>query len=619
VKTGDVTGSNQSGFTANSSNPIIPLRVKTADVEGLPFDIETSDGLNNTQLTGIKGEVRSLQDLPRNGFDGMVFKVRGEVAEDADDWYVEFVSKSTDSDSTTQGDWEETLKPGARSSLLRNTMPLLLKNVSPNIFQLSFGTWGARIAGDGVESAKDPSFVNRPIEELFYDKRRLGIETKAGVVWSRTNNPFVFFPDTVQLNLATARIDAQATVTKGIAVCRKVVQTDALTYLWAEGIQLGVLYGDQSIFSITTIDIKPSSAFEWNPKVQPIALGAGAVMFAKSDDYSQFTEAVFQNGRAVADSLLTEHVPSYVPSDIRKFIASDTAKKAFVLCKSTPNQAYIYEWRLGDGLSRVQSAWHTWRLPLTSEITHMVFDGSRVYAFVHRPTDGLMLYTFTVSPTQRDPSENYQTRMDFRLTEAQVSMSYSAGTEETTVTLPYNYGDNVPFDLHGTDKKIVAVIRANTTGRLRGEEITVNSIPDANTVVLDGDLTDAEFYIGFRIRASRREGTFYIRDEQSGYVHLDRVGINKCNLAIANTGYSRGEVYDVAGDVRASVSTEGRLLGSKLTEWDALNLYTGTFQLPVGEHNEDCSIEFINDSWMPSAWTSLGWVYDPTTRTDLRG
>ena len=75
------------------------LRVYRSDDDD--FEIDTADGQGDTFLVGLKDNIRAFSDLPRGGFEGMVFRVSGKAdAPDATDYFVKYVNKTA-----SQGYW----------------------------------------------------------------------------------------------------------------------------------------------------------------------------------------------------------------------------------------------------------------------------------------------------------------------------------------------------------------------------------------------------------------------------------------------------------------------------------------------------------------------------------
>lgn len=606
------SGTGHLGFNIERVGNIIRLW----RTDGVDFDITTQDGLNNTQLTGIKNNVGGLDQLPVNGFDGMLFKVAGDVTDTSDDWYVQFDDAASSKDSTTQGAWEEVVNQNTFTNLKASTMPMVLYNSALNTFALSYGTWGTRLAGDGIDSAVQPSFIGVPVQDIFYDQTRLAVMTAFSVVWSRVKNPFVFFPDTAQVALDTAPIDVEVQQTKGIAILKRPVQTNGNTLLWAEDKQLVVSHGDNSIFANATIEIDPSSSYAWNEDVQPVSVGT-SLLFATSDDNAtQVTDVTYQDGQVVDDTSVTDHVPSYIPADARELLASDLAKKAVLWAPSTPNMLYIYEYRKSK-TDRLQSSWQTWRLPANSTILHGMFDRSTLYLMLKRP-DGLHEVKLSVAPNQVDPEGSFGTRLDMMATEAGCTVSYSSGTGLTSIVLPYQADDVSDWLAGASDLIIVCRLSDDDNEFVRGEQPAIASVTTTShvtTIKAEGDISAMKFYVGFRVRSERRESTFYKRDDQTGYVYLERIGVMRGELLVQATAYTRIEQRLKDDSIRYAQEFEGKILGQQSAQFDMIGLSTTKVPFSVGLLNEDFNTVFINDTPFPSAWQGYTMMFQPTIRT----
>lgn len=581
--------------------------------DALDFDIETIDGLSNTQLLSMKGTVGGFDKLPINGFDGMVFKVDGDKTQEADDYFVRFTSRATDGDSTTDGVWEEVVAPDTLIELDATTMPHTLINTALNTFTFGPGEWGRRLAGDGIDSAKDPSFVTRFIEDIFYDQSRLGIMTKASNVWSRVNNPFVFFPDTVQSALATAPIDVEIKASKQIAILHHPLQTAANTFLYGEGRQFAVQHGDNSTFSAQTIEVQPSTAYEWNDAVPPLPVGTSVIFGVEIAEYTTFTDATYRGVDVLGDTGIADHVPNYVPKNVRWMLGSDTMKKLVFYSEETPSHLYMYEYRISNQ-ERLQSAWNTWRLPADSHILAGIMDKNFLYLTVARP-DGMYLLRMSLATGQQDPEGSYLTRLDMRITEATCTRTYHSISDTTTIVLPYTADDTPDYETLEGNLPYVLAIRTTTEAFYRGTDIAIediSTVAGVTTLTIKGNVAAATFYGGFRIRGERTESPFYVRSEQAGYVYKDRLQLVDCALSHSKSGYFRAEVLKPSGAIISSYPFEGRVFGDPANVYDQVVLTSGTFQFGVKQKNEDCLVRFVNDTFLPCSWQGLVWSYQAT-------
>lgn len=600
------------GFNIQRNGNIIRLW----RTDGHDFDITTDDAEAGNFMIGMKGEISNFDKLPQTGYDGMVFKVQGDVSSQADDYWVKFDSQAAAADSV-QGLWVETVAPGTLTKLDATKMPVALVNSDVNTFSLGLSDLGARVAGDAINSSKDPSFVGRGIQHIFFDQRRLAVMTDYSCTWSRTNNPYVFFPDTVQADLDTAPIDEQVKASERIAVLHKPLQAGSKSYLWAEGQQFLVDHISNTVFSDKSIESKPASTYEWNEDVQPLAIGSSVVFCYEVGDWTNFTDATYSDGASVGETGISDHVPRYIPSGVRFIAGSDTLKKIVAYSETTPSLLYIYEYRL-NGTERQQSAWSIWRLPTGCHVVHALFDRHLLYIYAQR-ADGLHLFKCSLQAAQADPEGVFLTRLDMRVNETKCTVSYNATTKQTSITLPFDYSDSndhVQATSSNPTLRIVTRLDDGTNGFIRGVplEIVSTSVVGGKTVaVVNGDYHLATFYAGLRIRSERQEGTYYVHDSNDTYIHFDRLQVEQVTLLHTGSGAFRAEVSAVNGRVFKNYYF-GPHYGDPGTVFDKVILGSGAFDVPVNQLNTDVTVTFINDDYLPSAWNGLIWFYTGTAR-----
>ena len=98
-------------------------------------------------------------------------------------------------------------------------------------------------------------------------------------------------------------------------------------------------------------------------------------------------------------------------------------------------------------------------------------------------SDGVYLETIDVSPALTDTGETYLTHLDRKINNTQITESYNAGTNQTTITLPYT--------LNNTMK----VVGRSGASNKAGQEIATIS-QSGTSIVVSGDITAQNFFIG---------------------------------------------------------------------------------------------------------------------------
>lgn len=596
------------GFTVSlNGNCILIGRPDNA-----PFTVDTADGVGDTFLIAIKDTCQSFDQLPKTCFPGFTTKVSGTNLLTQDDYYVQF------SGSGSTGVWQEVVAPGTPLTLDATTMPHILVNTGVNTFEWKVAPWGIRVSGDGINSAKDPSFVGQYIRELAYDHARLVVMWEGSAVWSRARNVFVFFPDTAQTVLDTDPIDAQPGGGKTIALLRKVVQVAESIYLWAEKIQFRVTAGINK-FTQDSIEVPVSTNYEFSAAATPRAVGQSLYFVTEPGPFASVRDLSFSaEGKALGAVDVTAHVKRYVPTGVRWMTASDTLGALFATTTGDPSGLYCYNYLLGDANSRVQSAWNHWRLPASSSVLWASVSLNYLFALVRRSSTETLLLKMDLSADRvdTDTGATYLTRLDFRVTDAQCTLSYNATTLLTTITLPYTPSEADGYD--GTTPATCPMFvasRVSTSKGLRGKNWPIASITaSSKQIVVRGDCHAESLYIGYRITASRQESRFYIKT-QKGIVPTDRLQVKNYKVNYGDgTGFFRADVTYKEGQPSQSYTMTGRIFGDPSNILGTYALPEGTLLVPIDCDSGKYTINLVNDTYLPSRWVSSSYDYQASFR-----
>jgi hypothetical protein len=574
--------------------------------DSAPFTIDTADGVGDTYLKTVKATAQSFNDLPKSCFEGFTTKVIGTNKQTDDDYYVSWTGQDG-----AGGFWKEVVKPETPLTFVPTTAPHVLVNTGPGTFEYKVAPWGDRISGDGITSAKDPTFVGAQIRDMFYDNSRLAILTEGTCVWSRSRNPFVFFPDSAQSILDTDPIDVEIGGGKTIALCRTAVQQDEATFIWAPKIQFRVSSGTNP-FKQDTVEAKPSTRFEFSPTVNPASLADSIIFATEPGAWAQIRDLLIQDGKPRGASDITGHVRKLIPTPLRWLLVSDTLGCIMLVSDAEPGKIYLYNF-LMNGTERIQSAWNVWRLPEGSNIIWASLSESYLYMFVARG-DGAMYVKMDLSVDRYDAVEgaNYLTRIDYRMTEAQCTIgAYDPVTDTTVITLPFSLfavwvWDGTEDQGAGGSCPIFVVNSATTAGSVRGKQWRIK-VFNNTSVTVAGDCSAEPLYIGYRISSEREDGTFYLKGPD-GLIPTQSLTVERYNISYAATGYFRAEVSYINGRPRVYQMT-GRVFGDPLNTMDVYPITEGTFPVPVGALNDQFRVRLINDSFLPSRWTTAQYNY----------
>lgn len=606
---GGLIGSVEAGQTSNVTGPTTKLPSVGFSVaidgnvirvwrpnDNNSFRLSVSDGAGQTHLVGFTDFCENYNDLPRSCFSSYVVRVAGEDQATDDDYFVSYTGNTGQ-----EGVWKETVAPATQTSLNASTMPHQLRNTAVNTFVFEPVSWGTRICGDGINTAKNPSFVGKRIREVFFDRSRLGILSEGSLVWSRARQPFVFFPDTAQTTLDTDPVDTPVRY-KEIVLLRRFVAMASTAMAWGEGLQFWITTNDNT-FKQDTLEAVPMSAIEFSDKAPPLPLGQ--LLFSALDHgaFTSIRDLVIERGRIRLDNTTTAHVPRYLPSGFRFMAGSDTLGMLLVHCSSTPRSLYVYQYVFTDE-GRIQSAWSRWTLPVGSEVLWAGFTASTLHLVIQR-VDGVVFETHDLSYLGKDSPIPLRFRADHGVTQAQVTgLSYNATTNRTTFTLPLSVGGSPAADM-------VCILEADSGLEKRGTIYPVVSV-SGTTIVVEGDLAGKQFLFGWRITSSRQFSEFIPRNPQNGNtISAASVGIDRLEVAHGPSGYYR--VVVSLASLGGASGYNGEYHGRRINEPGQLAAgfpsAEGSHTFPISADSKDATITLVNDSPYPSSWIAAEWYY----------
>jgi hypothetical protein len=576
------------------------LRIWRGD--GNDFQVETTDTVGDTYVRALKDNVRSFADLPQGGFPGMTFAVRPGAAEDGkSDYFVEYVNANP-----SRGYWRERAAPGVSTTIEPASMPHILVNTGVNTFEVRRATWSTRIAGDGVNSSKNPGFIGKAIEDLFYDRQRLGILTEATVDYSKARNVYTFFPDTVQTILADAPIGFTLSDSEKIALLRSALGADEGMFLWAQQAQFRVHSGNDP-FRQDTVEAPPTSSYEFAESCNFAKVGRSVYFAAEPDDSVVIRNLQFQTGRIAGDIDVTDHVADYIPAGARRLSATDSGRFLFLQTDGEPSGLYLYNW-LTSGNTQVQSAWNLWRFPEGRILWSSVYRQS-LYMVLKRG-DGVALLSVPLKSSEKDPGGDYLTRLDMRLTESQVTEAYFVESDTTKIVLPYA----VPDSEYGLFR--VKARASLSGGYSRGKmfDVVPRQVGDLiNTIRVKTDVRAYSLYMGFRIESIRDESTFYVRGPD-GMIPADDINVRSFICRHDKTSYYRIEVFQGARRSKVYELKNVSTGAASSAVGGPPDLLKGRLVAEVDMANEECSIRLVNDSPYPSRWQTAEYRFTATMR-----
>lgn len=519
------------------------------------FQIE--DGYAGTALRGFNQLIDDFSLLPTRAsrFSAPV-KIKEGTSKDNLGYYVRFESQDADGSS---GIWQETVSlyedpdagykaPQRGTTRLRRgfnhgTMPLALVNVGVNAFNLGSKVWGDRLVGD-IDSAKDPSFVGKTIEGMFFHRNRLGFVSESAVSLSEADNFFNFYPTTVIQVLDTDRIDVQANTTV-IDTLHSAVPFDSDLIIFGDRTQYKL--SGEPLLTPKTVEMKLITSYDNDRQLEPVSLGSRVLFGTTRGDYTTVRELYITNDERLDAPLITAQVPEYLPKDMR-FLSGSTADDMIVMCPKEEDALYVHSF-YNAGNERLMSSWSRWEFnnPSVGRLFHPIhaaFLGSKLVVTFY--TNNIVLVADMDLSLAPDPRLGpFKTsHLDLAFTYTPDMMTFD-GVETRVPAIGGHYQERM---------RALIVDKASGKG---GQEIAIGVDIPASEFVFEGDVTGYEgVRIGSAFDAVYELSTFYMKQGKQGGPQvsdtLSRLMVRRMELVHEDTSRFTVEVTPEGRSTRST-------------------------------------------------------------------
>ena len=580
------------------------------------LNVSASDGFGDQASQVVKDTVTDFNDLPLPAINNMVVEVVGDVTNKFDNYYVKFVEKSGG-----DGYWEETVQPALKIKINQLLMPHVLIRTADGNFRFTQcdGTtytvssvnyttpsWGNRVAGD-VGSAPAPNFIGRKINEIFFHRNRLGFLADENIIMSRSGEFFQFFPETVTQVLDTDPIDVASTHSK-VSILRHAISFDEELLLLSDQTQF-ILTG-ANVLTPANVAINVTTEFENDRNIKPINAGSNVIFGFPKGNYVGFREYFISSDTDIKQAEdITANVPKFIPKNVFKITTATNENIVVAVTSDETNAVYVYQYYV-SGNKRLQSAWHKWTIGTSANtnILNVDFIENTLYLVVQRGTD-VFLETLDISPNLTDTGATYLTHLDRKIQENStgVSRSYNAGTDQTTITLPYAI------------KNTMSVVTRSGGANISGREIAiVSQTVNGTTIVVSGNVTSTNLFIGETYNFTFTFSQQFMQDADTAgskiSVKEGRLQIRSWAVSYNDTGYFT-TVVQPTGRSSSSTTFTGTITGTGLL--GTVNLEDGDYEFAVQSENDKFTVTISNDSHLPSNFINASWngyYVSPTTR-----
>jgi hypothetical protein len=499
------TGLVNSGYT-------VTLNGSTLTIMNLqPDDTLKVWGSNGDRaLKCYRGSVGQFSDLPPNEIVGRIVKVKGDVMNAGDDYYVIFNSENL---------WVETVGFNQGGGLNPSTMPHILRREQNGTWTFKQHKWEVRIAGD-TKSNPMPSFVGYKFNDIFVYSNRLGLIADQNIILSETDTFENFFRTTLATLIDSDVLDFS--VIGNDDTLRHCTPFNKDLLILADRSQHRFVHNN--FVGPKNVAVQYTTSFPVSPTVRPVNMGNSIYFLDDADGYEfaklmEYFPKENYAGDDAEDS--TASVPQFVRTGVRFIAASPRINVALLNSENEPSTMYVYKF-FWAGNKKVQNAWVKWEFDDCAGIMWADFLGSWLYMLIKRPA-GVFLEKMQIDEDITDDITRFSKVMLDR--QATPTASYNSGTNRTTLTFPY---------VTNAAKQAVSVAGDGSLMWLTTTVISTNQV----TVV--GNLTGHTIRAGIPYTKVHKFSTPYVRipKGQGEIVALDaRFQVRYMKLEYHNTDY----------------------------------------------------------------------------------
>ena len=562
--------------------------------------VTCSDGWANLATQTVHKGVDTFAELPpRFEANGFVVSINGYASTAKDKYYVRW-----------NGDrWEECAAPALLTTLNATTMPHQLRPTGTGswVFEQA-GPWSPRKVGD-EETNPLPSFIGTAIRGLFFFRNRLGFLAGDSVILSRAGSYFNFFASSATQVLATDPIDLGATAEQ-VNTLDWVVPYNETLLVFASGKQQFVLTAGD-VLSPATARLLPSTTFETDNAARPAPLGNRLVFPSNTGSFTQLSlYRVSEDTVTNRAENLTEHVPSYIPSDPLALVASTAVKALVVIPRGTTQVLPLFKYETDDRDVLTQKAWQRIIFESTDTVRVLgaLWRGRTLVLAMHvqssaDPSGGgrFRLESIDFEPKAVDPETNFGVRLDARAT-------VTAGAFDGTVT-----AITVPYLQTGPITLIKVVPGVEPVDLVQSGGVIHDTVNLRTIFSVVGNYAGASVIVGrpFMFRYVFSEAV--LRDPQGNPIEHTKLKLVRMLVRYRATGYFVAKVVNLLRGAY-SYPRAGRDIGVPGQGASQLSLSDGTFSVPVQAVSTATVVSIESDSYFPVNLPFAEWVGDVTMK-----
>lgn len=522
---------------------------------------------------------QTFSSLPAGTNSGKIYKIQGDNTNAFSAYYVKDIGASL---------YKEWLKPGDTYKVDATKMPWILQRTGATAFDFKPETWTDRTVGD-TTTVKDPSFIGKPITDVFAFRNRLGFVAAEYTFLTKVGEFTNLWPDKGTVVLDTDPIDV-STANHSTAPLSFAVPFNRSMLFFSKPMQLQLTGSDLYGLTPETVRIDPVTAFESSTTCRPVISGNEVFFTVASGNYTHlynyFIDSNTMNNNA---SDITGHVPKYITGGAYQMQVSSAEDLLLVLTNNSPKSIFTFKYYWQDD-KRAQAAFQEWTFDCEA-ILGCAFDNNVIWLVIDQ-NDGCYLEKMDFESGIEDGTTGYQVHLDRK---QELTGTYSSSTNITSFDTGWDSADTHSYQVVRWDGAVFATTTLDNTG--------------ATTIVkVAGNLTDGakKCWVGVPYTMTHELSELYIKDQKGLVVQSGRTMLRKFHVNFSNTGYFQATVSSPGRD-DFTYTFSGKTLGTSDLVLGTAPAMTGIWSFGLHAESKGTSITFTNTSPLPSAFLAGEW------------
>lgn len=474
------------------------IQINTAAL-GPIESVTITDSEGTVGAFAIFNEADSMDHLPLSAPRDTKVKVVGFKESKVDDFWVEFIPKSSASSFTAgtngspravaingtaapvgsglntpgttpgtaadlhaelpEGYWEECADPTVVTTFDAASMPhKLTYDPGDGSFHLDEIEWDTRVAGDDDSNEVLPPLDGNVLTSIFFFRNRMGFATGTFVAFSEQGNYFNFFRTTVQNLVDSDPIGIDMLTGGGFSIKHSVAFEHAL-----------ILFGKSIIYQLTgeptlthgTVSTAKIGEYPCLEGCLPVVVGRSLFFVGPRNNSAALYEMIRLGDSDIFDvSSASAHVPNLMSPEIVS-ISGSSASNCLVLLDSA-GRIYLNQY-LWAGNEKAQNAWNTWEVGGGGDVLAAQVIDSSLFLIENRSTDSVMTRTY-LSEAISDAPLDYMVLLDQRIRYSPTAIwdvpVFDAVTGNTSILLPVSSESSDTLTIVGMDGEIGTIVSA---------------------------------------------------------------------------------------------------------------------------------------------------------------